>query len=397
MLIIFVSIFLITILYRLFMSMSDFNASKSVVLDENQSYTLDKSLSGGCYEVGFASKGELFYSPLHLPYSFQQSKFTVTFFNKQNQEIKKTIVDSNSELQHGFIGTGAGIKKTYTALDLFPVPLEGFQNIKVKIDVEGLEQRLKHKPVEMYFRKYAKSQECKDDELQKILFIRANPITKAETNSTLVPLHQALVTKDTQRVKQILDANATLCDASFLGDRTVFHYSAFYNDVDTLTYLVERCQERLLHQEDIAQKSPLIYAAEHNATVALEFLFEHGGKCPEQLDTKLLHNYIGDGTIYSNNGHPRDDIENFFYDNNLPELAEVFAKNQCSDFDKRYKSFNRSVLLTDLMEQDIKNREYEKRRNAPGWESKKDYTKLREVFKKYSKDTNTTQRIDNGK
>lgn len=158
----------------------------------------------------------------------------------------------------------------------------------------------------------------------------------------------------------ILDNNSSLCESNFIGDRTVFHYSAFFNDRETLDYLVKKCTDTLLHKPDIITKEPLVYAIENNATKVLDILFEHGGKCPESIENIYLKTYIGGELVYKK-GHYRT-IESFIVNYNLPELAEVLTKNKCIDIDKKIQwGENIWITWTDWMEKDIRGTLYMKK------------------------------------
>ena len=376
------------LIYRVFYESSTFNYSKKTTLQKNQTYTIADTLKNGCYEIGFYSKDKLFFSPMYQPYTFKDSQFEVTLFDEAGKELKKTLIDNNSRLQHGFDPGRITSETTNVALELFKVPLQGANTIKAVIDVKQLNDEFKDKEVYLYFRKYAK--ECDMEHLAMVDKKHTYPINKTETNTTLIPLYQALTSKDTQKVKTILDANKSLCDSNFIGDRTVFHYSAFLDDIDMLTYLEKQCTVKLLHKPDILTKTPLVYAVENNATKVLDFLFEHGGTCPESIENTYFKNYVGAGTVYK-----REDLAEFMYKYNLPKLADIMATHECLDVDKSQYSNMPSWIRK--MEMLMTNREWMKEKNDPRWKKEKDYTELIKVFKKYTKDTNTTQRINDGK
>jgi hypothetical protein len=385
---IFLIVFLMALIYRVFYGLSAFNYSKEIILQKNQTYTIADTLKSGCYEIGFYSKDKLFFSPMYQPYTFKDSQFEVTLFDQAGKELKKTLIDNNSRLQHGFDPGRITSETTNVALELFKVPLQGANTIKAVIDVKQLNDEFKGKEIYLYFRKYAK--ECDMEHLAMVDKKHTYPINKAETNTTLIPLYKALTNKDTLKVKTILDANKSLCDSNFVGDRTVFHYSAFLDDIKTLTYLEKQCTAKLLHKPDILTKTPLVYAVENNATKVLDFLFEHGGTCPESIENTYLKNYVGGGTVYK-----KEDFAEFMYEYNLPRLADIMAKYECLDVDKSQYSDMPSWIRN--MEMHMSNREWMKDKNDLRWKSQKDYTELIKVFKKYTKDTNITQRINDGK
>lgn len=384
----FIISFFVIIGVKLFFSSSNFDVSKGILLNEHQTYTLEKNLHNGCYEVGFYSKDKLFDSVMLEAYTFQDSQFEVTLFDQVGKELKKTLIDKNSRLQHGSASGRITSETTNVALELFKVPLQGKNTIKAQINVKQLNDKFKNKEVYLYFRKYSNT--CNMERIAMVNKKHTYPINKTETNTTLIPLYQAITAKDTQKVKTILDTNKSLCDGNFIGDRTVFHYSAFFDDIDTLTYLAKQCTTKLLHKPDILTKTPLVYAVENNATKVLDFLFEHGGKCPESIENTYLKNYVGGGTVYK-----REDLAEFMYRYNLPKLADIMATHECLDVDKSQYSNMPSWIRN--MEMLMTNREWMKEKNDPRWKKEKDYTELIKVFKKYTKDTNTTQRINDGK
>ncbi len=392
--------FLMAIGVKLFSLSSNFGTSKSILLNDHQTYTLEKNLRNGCYEVGFYSKDRLFYSALFAPYTFQNSQFEVTLFNKAGKELKKTLIDKNSILQHGFSPGRITSETTNVALDLFKVPLQGTNTIKAVIDVKQLNDQFKNKEVFVYFREYAK--ECDMEHLAMVDKKYTYPINKTETNATLIPLYKALTSKNTSEVKTILDANKSLCDSHFIGDRTVFHYSAFLDDRDTLSYLEKQCTTKLLDKPDILTKTPVVYAVENNATHVLDFLFEHGGQCPESIEDAYLQTSIGGETEYKKDdwrdNSAVDDFTQFVLNYNLPEIADVLLQYQCMNKNATYKGLGgERITWVEYMERNMSHTQLMKKENDPRWKSRKDYTKLINVFKKYTQDTNnTTQRINDG-
>lgn len=384
----FLIVFLIALIYSVFYESSDFNYSKEIILQKNRTYTIAKNLKSGCYEIGFYSKNKLFFSPMYQPYTFKDSQFEVKLFDQAGKELKKTVINNNSRLQHGFSPNRITSETTNVALELFKIPLQGVNTIKTVIDVKQLNNEFKDKEVYLYFRKYAK--ECDMEHLAMVNKKHAYSINKAETNTTIIPLYQALINKNTQKVKTILDANKSLCNANFIGGRTVFHYSAFLDDIYTLAYLEKQCTTKLLNKPDILTKTPLVYAIENNATKVLGFLFEHGGICPESIENTYLKNYVGGSIVYK-----RKDFAEFMYEYNLPKLADIMAKYECLDVDKsRYSNIPSWIRNMEML---MTNREWMKEKNDSQWKKEKDYTELIKVFKKYTKDTNTTQRINDGK
>ncbi len=373
----------------------NFDYSKSVILKENQQYLVEEKVGNGCYEVGFYSKDRLFYSPMHLPYTFKDSKFEVVFLNNKDEVIKKTTVDSSSGLQHGFAPGRFGSETTNVALDLLKSPFNGSYSLKILIKIDKLANHLKDKEVYLYLHKYAKS--CDLNRLDYMNKKHTYPIKRKETNATLIPLYDALIAKDTQKVKNILSKDITLCKANFIGDRTLFHYSAFYNDLPTLQYTVKVCDVSALHREDILQKTPVRYAIENNATKVLDFLFKQGSECPGVIENIYLKDYMGGGISYKRATWGQN-IAMFIHEYNLPEAADVLLKYQCMDANEKRKQFGREITWIEMMERDMRGTQQMKNDNDPRWKKQKDYTKLIEVFKKYTKqDINVTQRINDGR
>lgn len=389
-----------TIGVKLFFSSSYFDVSKGILLNEHQTYTIEKNLHNGCYEVGFYSKDKLFDSVMFEAYTFQDSQFEVTLFDQAGKELKKTFIDNNSRLQHGFDPGRITSETTNVALELFKVPLQGANTIKAQINVKQLNDKFKNKEVYLYFRKYSNT--CNMERIAMVNKKYTYPINKAETNTTLIPLYQAITAKDTQKVETILDTNKSLCDGNFIGDRTVFHYSAFLDDRDTLTYLEKQCTAKLLHKPDILTKTPLVYAIENNATKVLDFLFEHGGECPESIEDTYLKKSIGPSGMYKKDAlrddSAIDDFTDFVLNYNLPEIADVLLQYQCMNKNAKHKGLGGERLSwLEWMERDMRGTQQMKNDNDPRWKKEKDYTELIKVFKKYTKDTNTTQRINDGK
>lgn len=328
---------------------------------------------------------------MYQPYRFNNSKFELTLLNQAGEVLEQKTIDNESRLQHGFGVGGLLGETTSVALTLFNVPLKNNSTIKAKIDVKNLEDKFKDKKVNLYFKRY--TDVCDIQRSKMVQNEHKFPINKQESNTTLLPLFKALTTKDTNSVKDILENNSSLCDSTFIGDRTIFHYSAFLDDLDTLQYLINKCDTKRLHEQDILQRTPLVYAIEHNSTKVLDILFQNGGQCPTKLTDEYIKT-IKEGVTYEIDKN--DSIEYFVVDYNLPEVAEVLAKNKCINPDIEFRTIIGSwETWIQWMQIRINSKEHMKRDHNPRWRDEKDYSQLLKVFKKYSKESNTTKRITN--
>ena len=88
----------------------------------------------------------------------------------------------------------------------------------------------------------------------------------------------------------------------------------------------------------------------------------------------------------------------FVYKYNLPEVADVLFKNKCMDTHEKRKNLGNGITWTEMMEKYMLDTKSMIKENDKRWKSRKDYTKLIKVFKKYTKqDINATQRINDGR
>ncbi len=400
--IVFFIAFFIALLFKILTHTQFFNlftSSKSIVINENKTYTLKKTFKKEqCYQVGLHSSDKLFYSTMYEPFVFKNSTFKLKFLNEQNQILKTTIINKDSALRHSWKTGGMVFDSTSVTFDVFNIPLKNYKKIKVVLEVGKLNDKYKDKKVKFYFKKYRDN--CDMEALKILDYKHSHPITRKEDNATLKPLFKALVSKDTKAVKDILENNQSLCDSNFIGNRTVFTYSAYLDDFKTLSYLIDKCGTKKLHLEDVIKKTPLVYAIEHNSTKVLDLLFENGGECPEVLTNEYIKTYVGSGITYRKGAWGKN-ISKFVYSYNLPEIADVLLKYRCINVNEKRINFGRSQTWIELMEIDMRGTQQMKDDNDSGWKLQKDYTELLKVFKKYSKkyqkENNITQGIANGK
>ncbi len=130
---------------------------------------------------------------------------------------------------------------------------------------------------------YKKEKEKRPKTYLKIPFI-AN-----DHNKTHIPLLEALISKDYEKVKQLieedngLDVNITLghVKADLIIHRkptlrTPLLYSAYFNDVKTLKYLIEKGSN--LNHKDFQNQNALGYAIQNNSVEAAKLLLDAGAK-----------------------------------------------------------------------------------------------------------------------
>lgn len=318
------------VLYKKYFS-SEYSYMKKVQITDQININIEKSFSEGCHAIGLYAQDGTFFAPLHMPYQFE-GEYELEFYHKDKLLSSQTI-DSKNALSHGQIRGGLNNGATNVVLHVVQTPLKGYNNLEIKLKSKKLDATFVNKEVYLYIEKHkGLCGKKRETWLNK----RNNPIEKKETNTSLKSLFKALVTKDTNQVKTLTENNISV-DIQMVGKRKPIHYSAFYDDVQTLEYLISK--NATLNEKDITGKTPLHYAVEHNSTKALEVLLDNGAKL-DLLD-------IVEDTYYPPVGVPVGRIRRpvkeilivFIVERNLVELMEILLRKKYVDVSDLYRYY----------------------------------------------------------
>ena len=117
------------------------------------------------------------------------------------------------------------------------------------------------------------------EEVDSFSFRYADIHCDKETNSTLVPLRQALMIKDTNKVVNFIKDNNLSVNLKMLDGRTPIMYSSFYNDINTTKELINLGAD--VHLKDRYKLNALAYAISTNSAKVVKFLLDNGMKMDE--------------------------------------------------------------------------------------------------------------------
>lgn len=117
------------------------------------------------------------------------------------------------------------------------------------------------------------------EEVDSFSFRYADIHCDKETNSTLVPLRQALMIKDTNKVVNFIKDNNLSVNLKMLDGRTPIMYSSFYNDINTTKELINLGAD--VHLKDRYKLNALAYAISTNSAQVVKFLLDNGMKMDE--------------------------------------------------------------------------------------------------------------------
>ena len=117
------------------------------------------------------------------------------------------------------------------------------------------------------------------EEVDSFSFRYADIHCDKETNSTLVPLRQALMIKDTNKVVNFIKDNNLSVNLKMLDGRTPVMYSSFYNDINTTKELINLGAD--VHLKDRYKLNALAYAMSTNSAQVVKFLLDNGMKMDE--------------------------------------------------------------------------------------------------------------------
>ena len=287
----------------------------------NSTYTIDTHLrKDGCYELGLASDEQIFSKD-----NFD-GEYKLEFYNKN--ELLDTHVVSKARALRFYSDTDY----SQVIFDVVKVPLKRYSGLRVKLTIlrpETVFKKLTDSSAYFYIN-YAPDLMCGKEleDYREQVRIKNLTIDTEETNTSLVPLYQALKDKDTKEVKKIITSGIPV-NVKMIGERTPLHFSAYENDRATSEYLLEAGAN--MEAEDIHKRTPLYYAIENNATQTAKLLLEKNAKIPE------LVGFTGKNVKLKSDGAPA-----FFYAScsEMFEMAELLLQDERIDKNQIYKDYN---------------------------------------------------------
>jgi hypothetical protein len=281
-------------------------------------YKIDvKFKKAGCYEIGLASDERVF----GLAYQFN-GEYNLKIFDAQH----RLLDDKNITKERG---TQYYSDTTYSELllDVIDTPFKKHRNVTVELTIIKPEKIFSESDNDFYFYvDYTKDHICgkRYDEYMEAYRIKNLIIDTQETNKTLKPLYKALMGKNLETVKQIIDSGISV-NVKMIGDGTPLHFSSYVNDALTSKYLIKQGAD--IEALDIHQRTPMYYALENNATDAVRLLMEHNATLPE------LVGFTGKNVRLNNNGAPP-----FFYAvcSEMFEMADLLSTHKDVDIHQMY-------------------------------------------------------------
>lgn len=253
----------------------------SVDLDQvrvtvTQNYRL---FPGKCYSIGLWSDGDVFDGRGVLKISPDGSasyplkgEYTLSYYNGDTLVGSKKVT---GETITAISMDGKG-KRSWIGLDRFEEPFtKKYESITAKLDIVNPQQKFRNTDQDIYL--FLDPVRCRTEKEKVVIERREKKdllIDNPEANATLKPLYDALKAKNTLKVRDELSTNGLSSEVTMLGDRRPVHYASFFNDAETLSYLI--AQNIDLNAKDTFGKTPLHYGIENNATAAVKILLEHG-------------------------------------------------------------------------------------------------------------------------
>ena len=346
---------------------------KSIDFSKEVDISIDKTFNkNGCYDIGFYSTNNT------LVHYKIKGEYELSYFHN-GKEVKKKTINDKTSLGYAFSRRG-GTKVTSSSImiDTIEIPFKTYKKLTIKFKTIDIDKTFSDTNDISFFI---------DDhvglcgkERQTYLTKKNNPIEKAETNTTLKPLFKALKTKDTQKVKELIESGISP-NATMIGKRTPLHYTAFYNDTKNMQYLISKKVD--LNVKDIIGKTPLHYGIERNATKAVKLLLDSGA------DLKLVKE-VENTYIKYPRANSKSSPLSFATMSNLVELTEILVQhgadinyispkcNQCTVL-----CGTRLEYLNMVMRSYYGNYEYDKKMGRLGT----NYDKMINILEKYGAKT----------
>ncbi len=310
--IIFLLALIVPIAYQLFKYIGFFKPGYTRSYNPKEEIVIEKGFSrNGCYELGFWS------SDKDLHYRMHDGKFEVDYYH-DDRLLKKKILTRENQSGYSMKG-GFG---SHIALDTIEIPYDGKYS-RLKIVFKTLKEDsvvAKNGDIVFYI---DKSRLVCGKKEEYYTNHRVYPITKNETNETLKPLFQALVKRETSKVKEIIEEGISP-EVSMIGKRRPIHYTAFVNDAQTMQYLIDKKVD--LNKKDLLNYTPLHYAIENNSTKTVKMLLDNGADL--NLVKSVTSEYINRAYYKTHPGYVAEPqrLMDFLIDYNLVELTEMLLK-----------------------------------------------------------------------
>lgn len=297
-----------------------------------------KFKKAGCYEIGLASDEAVFRV---LKYQFN-GEYNLKIFDDQHRLLE----DKNITKQRG-IQYYSDTTYSELLLDVIEAPFKKHNAVTVQLTMIRPEKVLQELDHEFYFYvDYTTDQICgqRFEEYMEAQRVKNLTIETEETNETLKQLYKALMDKNLEIIKQIINSG-TSADVKMIGNRTPLHFSSYANDALTSQYLIKQGAD--IETVDIHQRTPMYYALENNATDAVRLLMEHNATLPE------LVGFSGKNVMLNDTGAPP-----FFYAvcSEMFEIADLLSTHKDVDIHQMYRNRNVYAYASICVDQVVKNK-----------------------------------------
>lgn len=295
----------------------DLNESKTISIDWSKEYD-------SCLWVGLQNPSSDFTDYLI------RGQYKLEIFDANNNLLKSVNLYHN----RNSIPSNANIYEEY-GFYFINVPFQKkFYNLKIKLTTRVIPKSF-HKITSntyMVLREARGSCPRNSEDVQKQLNREQDAeisIQREEHNNTLGVLYKALKNKNFTRVQSLLENDFSI-NVMMHGDRKPIHYAAYFNDTETLEYLIDNGVS--IYQKDALGYTPTQYAIGHNSLDTLKLLISKGADIREIYNVPDL-SYGGLGQD--------DKIFYFMTDNCDLNLAEIILESGVDiNDDRKYKSYS---------------------------------------------------------
>ncbi len=301
-------------------------------------HTMDvKFKKSGCYEIGLASDEPFF----ELTYQFN-GFYNLKFFDKKHRLLDERNITKGRGIQYYSDTTYSEL-----LLDVIEAPFKKHNAVTVELTMLRPEKFFKELDQEFYFYvDYTTDQICgkRYEEYLEVQRIKKLTIDTEENNETLIPLYKALMDKNLETVKQIINSGIST-NVKMIGDRTSLHFSSYVNDAVTSAYLIKQGAD--IEAVDIHQRTPMYYALENNSTNTVRLLMEHNATLPE------LVGFTGKNVMLNDTGTPP-----FFYAvcSEMFEMADLLSTHKDVNIHQMYRNQNIYAYASFCDDQVVKNK-----------------------------------------
>ncbi len=274
--------FIISLSWSIFKYYNNFGIpGDAIEIDLNQPDVLVEKkynmANNECYLVGLWSNGDVFDGKYHFDISKNKlnyplnGEYKLSYYSGDKLIHSKNITKDNLTT----ISMNGSSRSSKICFDRIKAPLKGkYNKLKVKLEIKNLQGKFRTTSQNTYF--FIEKVKCPSSFWMHKAELRKKKslfIDNKETNTTLIPLYNALKDKNTAKVQELIN-NGISPQAKMLGDRKPIHYATFFNDENTLKYLISKRVD--LNEKDTFRKTPLHYGIENNATKTVKLLLENG-------------------------------------------------------------------------------------------------------------------------